>query len=591
MSLYRQTIGALCAIVIACIIIVAPTHLFAQEENAWTVADFRSDIIVNTDASLTIKETINARCPECIDKHGIFRVLPLTYTNDKRQRIYSPVDLQSITNEAGTPYPFTTKKSAGGTLTWRIGDPTTTVSGDHTYVITYRVTNAVRGGNPKFDELYWNVSGNFWDIPIEHYTGSIIFPDAITQKNTQLYLYSGRLGSKTNTLGTSSWTDAHTLTVESTGTLKPGNGITVSVAFPKGVITPYIPGYWEQYGQNAFMLIPLFTFIGMFMLWSRFGKDPKIHAGVVPEFGAPDDLTPMQISMIMTNGSLQQQAITAEIINLAVKGIIKITQIPKKGIFGKEDYELEKLRDDPKLTLSQKDLIDRVFILKVHNKIKLSSLQNSFYNDIPKIEETIISELAPTGYVPKQRMQGVCIAGIFIAIFLGLIFSFVVQWAMGIINSVISSGSMIILGSLGVTIVIIAFFLFLMPRRTKENVAMLFKIRGFKYYMETAEKYRQKFNEKENIFERFLPYAILFGLTGIWVEKMKDIYGEKYIAAYHPLWYSGGNFSSFNVTSFTSSMNSIASAVSSASSAPSSSGSGGGGFSGGGGGGGGGGGW
>lgn len=590
MHIHRHIFCKLFAVIGTLIILGVPTILHAQDENAWTVTNFRSDIIVNTDASLTIKETINARCPQCIDKHGIFRVLPLSYVNDKRQRIYSPVELQSITDETGTPYPFTTKKS-GNTLTWKVGDPATTVTGDHTYAIIYRVINAVRGANPDFDELYWNLNGNFWDIPIEHYTASLTFPDAVTQKNTQLYFYSGKLGSRSNTLSRSSWTDAHTLGVESTAVLEPKNGITVSVAFPKGVIAPYMPGYWEQYGQNAFMLIPLFTFIGMFMLWSRFGKDPKIHAGVVPEFGSPDNLTPMQISMIMTNGSLQHQAITAELINLAVKGIIKITQIPKKGIFGKEDYELEKLRDDPKLTLSQKDLIDRIFILKVHNKIKLSSLQNSFYNDISKIEETIISELAPTHYVPKQKMQGVCIAGIFIALFMGLIFSFIVQWAIGIINSVMSSGSMIIFGSLVATVVIILFFLFLMPRRTKENVAMLFKIRGFKYYMETAEKYRQKFNEKENIFERFLPYAILFGLTGIWAQKMRDIYGEKYIAAYHPLWYSGGSFTYFDVTSFTSSMNSIASAVGSASSSPSSSGGGGGGSSGGGGGGGGGGGW
>ncbi|OIP06638.1 hypothetical protein AUK41_02115 [Candidatus Berkelbacteria bacterium CG2_30_43_20] len=579
-----RIVGYIFAIFVIFVTLDHPTKLRARVENAWSVDDYQSDIIVNTDASLYIKETIKASCPGCIDKHGIFRVLPLQYTNDHRKHISSPLELQSITDETGKPYPFTTKNNTfNHTLMWKIGDPNIDVTGDHTYVIIYRVKNAVRSANPQFDELYWNLSGNFWDIPIDHFTAHITFPKPIAQSNTRINLYSGTQGTKTNTFGSSVWTDPQVLTVSSTDILEPRNGITLSTTFPKGIITPYIPGFREQYADYAFLMLPILAFMGMCMLWIRYGKDPKIHAGVVPEFGAPDNLTPMQISMIMTNGSLRKEAITAEIVNLAVQGIIKITQIPKKGIFGKEDYELEKLRDDPQLTLSQKDLVDRLFILKVHNKIKLSSLVDSFYNDVSKIEDTLHSELFPKKLVPEN--QSAWFVWILVIVF-GSIFAF-----SGSFMSLFIYGFDIRAISIIVTLVILIGFLCIMPKRSTENVTMLFKIKGFRYYMETAEKYRQKFNEKENIFERFLPYAILFGLTGLWVQKMRDIYGEKYIAAYHPIWYSGGNFSSFNVTSFTTSMNSISSAVSSASSAPSSSGSGGGGFSDGGGGGGGGGGW
>lgn len=125
------------------------------------------------------------------------------------------------------------------------------------------------------------------------------------------------------------------------------------------------------------------------------------------------------------------------------------------------------------------------------------------------------------------------------------------------------------------------------------------QIKGFKLYMDTAEKYRQKFNEKENIvpagrqvFEKFLPYAIMFGITKEWTKKMRRIYGEEYFNHYHPIWFVGPNFASFNADSLASEISSMSSHMSSTiSSSPSSSGSGGGGFSGGGGGGGGGGGW
>jgi uncharacterized membrane protein len=108
--------------------------------------------------------------------------------------------------------------------------------------------------------------------------------------------------------------------------------------------------------------------------------------------------------------------------------------------------------------------------------------------------------------------------------------------------------------------------------------------------METAEKYRQQFYEKENIFEKFLPYAMVFGIAKLWAEKIKEIYGQEYFDSYHPVWYVGaGDFSSFDAASFTESLNSITTSISS--NVSSGSGSGGGGFSGGGGGGGGGGGW
>jgi len=237
-----RIVGYIFAIFVIFVTLDHPTKLRARVENAWSVDDYQSDIIVNTDASLYIKETIKASCPGCIDKHGIFRVLPLQYTNDHRKHISSPLELQSITDETGKPYPFTTKNNTfNHTLMWKIGDPNIDVTGDHTYVIIYRVKNAVRSANPQFDELYWNLSGNFWDIPIDHFTAHITFPKPIAQSNTRINLYSGTQGTRTNTFGSSVWTDPQVLTVSSTDILEPRNGITLSTTFPKGIITPISP--------------------------------------------------------------------------------------------------------------------------------------------------------------------------------------------------------------------------------------------------------------------------------------------------------------------------------------------------------------
>jgi uncharacterized membrane protein len=147
----------------------------------------------------------------------------------------------------------------------------------------------------------------------------------------------------------------------------------------------------------------------------------------------------------------------------------------------------------------------------------------------------------------------------------------------------------VVLASLFVSGLIVIIFGIFMDKLTLRGAELRWRIKGFKLYMNTAEKYRSRFQEKEGMMEKLLPYAILFGITKKWLKKMKAIYGEKYFATYHPAFMAGA-LAAANFDSFTSAMNEISSSIASNVS-PSSSGSSGGGSSGGGGGGGGGGGW
>jgi uncharacterized membrane protein len=141
------------------------------------------------------------------------------------------------------------------------------------------------------------------------------------------------------------------------------------------------------------------------------------------------------------------------------------------------------------------------------------------------------------------------------------------------------------------TSLILIAFSFIMPRRTSEGAELLRRIKGFRLFLDKVEKYRQRVLEKENTFEKMLPYAILFGMTQQYIKKMKMIYSEGYFNNYHPLWYYYGA-GSFDIDHFSSQISDMSGAMAATvASRPSSSGAGGGGFSGGGGGGGGGGGW
>lgn len=116
------------------------------------------------------------------------------------------------------------------------------------------------------------------------------------------------------------------------------------------------------------------------------------------------------------------------------------------------------------------------------------------------------------------------------------------------------------------------------------------QILGFKLYLETAEKYRMQ-NLTPETFEKYLPYAIIFGVEKKWAKAFEGV------TMAPPSWYRGagatgagvfsGNTSSFSPTAFTSAFS--ASFASSFSSSGGGGASGGGGSAGGGGGGGGGG--
>jgi len=524
----------------------------------WYVKEFKTEILINKDSSIDVTENITADCG-IAQKHGIYRTLPTFQQLTEKEKNQSPVTLISITDFSNSPLKYSTSKSVSdGTITWKIGDANKTVTGVNNYQIKYHVKNAVRHGNFDFDEFYWNLSGNFWDMEIDNFSATVVFPEEITRDNSTSNIYSGKFGDK-NLLGvTYNWIDKNKLQVGYFGTMKTGEGITLSTTFPKNIIIPYVPTFWEKYGSYFFLLIPIFIILLMYLLWKKLGRDPKINPTIAPEFEIPEDLSPIDMGLALTDSILKNYFVSASIINLAVKERICIEKI------GKKDFKITKKSEAAKISDSEEKLL--VGLFASGSPVQISDLKMKFYTNLPIISEAGVRYLISKNWLIKNSR----------------LWQYLIL-ALGIILFVLSFGSFALNFIFGLSIllssVIVVAFSVLMPRRSKEGAELLRRIKGFKLYMHTAERYRQKFNEKENIFEKFLPYAIMFGITKEWTNKMKVIYGEEYFNSYHPVWFIGPNFTSFNVDSLASEISSMSSNMSSTiSSSPSSSGSGGGGW-------------
>ena len=546
----------------------------------WYIDNFRSNIVVNKDSSLLIMEIITADCGNLPNKHGIFRVLPTQVKTDSGAVYKSPIELVGITDLEVVPYKYQTIKS-GDTITWKIGDANKTVTGVNYYKIVYKVKNAIRFTNPDSPEFYWNLSGNFWDIDIDSFSAQIFLPPEVNQQDTEIYYYTGYLGAKEQSLASYSWQSDGSLTFNSVAPFKPRQGITASIILPEGIFTPYQPTFWEKYGSYFSLLIPLFIFIASFLIWKKFGKDPKMQTPIPPEFGIPENITPAQMGMVISSGIWRDTFMTATIIDLAVKKFIVIDEMEQKILFfTQKTYFLKKAENfDKRELLSQPELkiLDSLFSEKTI--VNLNQLKTErFYTKIPAIRKSALGDVAEKGWVIKAGVNfksGFILVGI---LFLITSFFMVPFFAYGglFISILISA------------VIVLAFAPF-MKKRTREGTDLLFKIKGFERYMRQAEDYRQQFYEKENIFDKFLPYAIVFGIADLWAKKMEQIYGKDFYNNYHPAWFTGAAIGTFNINSFTSHLNAITSSISS--STGTSSGAGGGGGSGGGGGGGGGGGW
>lgn len=558
-----------------------PLPLARAQDTAWVINRFDSDSAILSSGIVDVKETIVVDFKN-LEKHGIYRDIPYVYENLDGSLYYTEIHVSDILQDDQKATYKVFKN--GSFIRMQIGDADKTISRQHTYVISYSAKGILQRVGA-IDELYWNVTGYQWGVPIEKVTARVTLPqDGIVQ----LGCYEGLSGSKSPCIGTK--VSEKIAVFASTRPLGPSEGMTVALGYTKGMIpilTVARPKeLWEKVLEpGSLLLFATIFFGGLFWIistWYSKGRDLKIpgmHDTIVVEFTPPEKLRPAELGILMDEKA-DTLDVTATIIDLTTGGYMTITEIAKKWVFGSTDYELGRTeKSDSDLLSYEKMLLTRIFGSTKQKKV--STLKNDFYDDLAKIKDEMYDHMMKKGVFvahPQKTRTTYTLIGVFIGIagFGGIIWGGINEYAY-----LLSAGFALLPVAL-VTLI----FSRMMSRRTAKGREMHRRVKGYREFINTAEKYRQRFFEKQNLFQEVLPYAIVFGLTGKFANAMKEI-GLKSptIAGYygiHP----------FNPHSFTNDVNAFSNSFSSAAaSTPSSSGSGGGGSSGGGFGGGGGGSW
>jgi len=569
----------------------------AGADEGWVITSFDSLIAISVDSTVTIQEDIKVDFGSQ-QKHGIFRTIPLRYRyNDTSDRYYR---LSILTVTDGTQnVPYTASIDSDNEVI-KIGDPNRLVTGANRYVIKYRVVGAMNSFSDH-DELFWNVDGALWPVPKQSVTATVILPANSFQKAT---CYQGPTGS---TEACKYQTSGDTVSFSSTRPLASGEQMSVVTALNKGAVNvppPLLEPRQRQFPQDAFDLNPVTVGLSLLILiggvglvawnWWMHGRDREYltqyyltndprdqaeplfhHDPVVVEFGPPQNMRPAELGVVLDERA-DNKDVTATIVDLAVRGHMTIAEVP-----GKKDWTLTwKEAEVASLQPFEKTLLDGLFAGR--QQVKLSELRGTFAPTLRLAESQIYSDAMTRKLFtsrPDRARAGWGCLGIGV-IMLGCALAYLLGVAFG-------------WGLVGAAVVLVGMVLTAafrsMSQRTAAGHELLTHTLGFRLYMTTAEKYRQQFAEKAQIFTDLLPFAIVFGCVTQWAKAFEGIDTSASSG-----WYAGtGPFQAALLASSLESLNSsISSAISyTPPSSGSSSGFGGGGFSGGGGGGGGGGSW
>ncbi|MEP6753677.1 MAG: DUF2207 domain-containing protein [Candidatus Dormiibacterota bacterium] len=593
------------------LVVSAPAGMGDED---WVISSFHSDITIAPSSMLLITEDIRVDFGS-LSKHGIFRTIPLRYRfNDKQDRYYL-LDVRSVTDGAN-PLPYDDSVSSDNEVI-KIGDPNRLVSGVQRYLITYTVAGAMNSFSDH-DELFWNVDGALWPVAKQTVTATVHLPPPGGYQKSACY--QGAPGS-TETCQTTFVHQLNAVDVAgftSTRSLGSGEEMSVVVAINKGVVAvppPLLEPRQRQFPQDAFDVTPLtvglfalLTLLGLGLVawnWWTHGRDRAYltqhylasapsaatpspaepertqplfaQDTLVVEFGPPQNLRPAELGLILDE-SADTKDVTATIVDLAVRGYLTIAASPHQVEW---TLTWKAGGDAAKLLPYEKTILDGLFAGRT--KVTLSDLKGTFAPTLKKAEGEIYADALSrrlfTSSPTQARAAWGCLG--FALVLVGFAATVALGLALG-------------WGLVGLAIVITGIALAatfpFMPQRTASGRALLQHTLGFRLYMTTAEKYRQQFAEKAQIFTQLLPYAIVFGCVTQWAKAFEGID----TATANSGWYAGN--APLQAALLASSLESMNANISSAityvpPSSGSSSGFGGGGFSGGGGGGGGGGSW
>ena len=565
------------------------------DANDFTVESFDAHYYLSKDsegrAVLRVVEEITATFPDFDQNHGIERAIPkkyqghVSYQNDLT--VYRNDELEGIADT----------KDVDGNKVYRIGNSREYVHGKQVYRLEYSFRDVMRSDLVENSQtLIWNVNGTQWKQNFGRVSATIFIDEAIAENYKNYDCYFGEYGAKNTCQPFSeNYYRGQKVLIFSQNNLSAGENLTFVANFKPETFKDYVEPNEHKIIKNALvfaLIIPVAGLMILIFIGIKNYRSEKTHRSIVPQYLPPKEISLFESSVLL---GVQQKSIPAMIVKMAVSGNLKIVEIEKKGVLGKKEFRLERLSDQG-LDNREKTIFNKIF--SRGESVKLKDISQRLGMDFGQKMLGWAEVFRNKDFYkkPKDSILVKILFGLsFVAIFGPLLFG-------GVFEAVNFSGYELIITLwfvLFTVIFVLSIVLLTVEPKSLRGAEMLDHLNGLKMYIKMAEEDRMRVlqsvdgadrivdgeNSKVKLYEKLLPYAMIFGLEKTWLKELAAQYPE----GVSPDWYHGSGV--FNGILFANSMSSMSRSLNSYTSSASSVSGGGGGFSGGGGGGGGGGGW
>jgi uncharacterized membrane protein YgcG len=492
------------ALVLLAILIAFPSAATAR---SFTIERFAVALDVLPDATLAVQEKLTISFQGL--HNGVFRVIPV-----REMRHGLELDLRiddvHVLDEANAPLRREVTRS-GRYLrikAWVPGAANTTK--------TIRILYRVRRGLTTFDdhdELYWNVTGDEWTVPIQHAEATVTLPPGLSNGSVRTLAFTGPRDA--TGADYEEQRGPGVITFRSRQPLRPREGLTIVVGWPPGIVRhpSAVRRAWWLVADNWPLALPLLTLLGMGLVWRAYGRDPVAHRSIKPEYGPPAGLTPAEAGALIDEKA-EPSDVIATLVDLGVRGYISVEPA------GDGDFRFRRVRTltgDPGLSALEVFVLQKVFGEQLTlSERYLSELHRDADYVFAPVRDAIYRAMVAQRLVPSSPFwvrQGWGAAGIAVIVVGGALVAGLervesLRWPLP--AGLIASG-LIVLG-IGQ----------LMPRRTWRGVRLLVQLRGFQEFLERAENDRLERLPPDTL-HRWLPWAIALGVSEQWIHRFREL--------------------------------------------------------------------
>ncbi|SDS92107.1 Predicted membrane protein [Friedmanniella luteola] len=550
---------------LALLLVLAVPGTAAADEDNWSIPRYDLTASAAADGAVDVRLSFDFDFAGT-EGHGPYVTLPLRQRiagDPDHERAFTVTDVTAA-SPSGAPAQVETEED-GGALAIRVGDEDVEVDGVQSYEIGYRIRGVVNPatGTAGQDEIFWNVVGDAWEVPLSGVTVRLTGPAAVVGARCS----AGQDGSDAACAAADVAGDTVTYRQDR---VEPGTGLTVTAAWPAGTFVGAEPQLVpRRHLGNTFTLDPLtgglaaaLALVGAGALAAharRRGRDQQ-YVGLTPGLGPvgaetaatvprsrrapvavrftpPDGVRPGELGTLLDEVA-HTHHVTATVVDLAVRGHLRITETRAADGDGDGGTEVRSWRlvrtaerDRPvERLLPYEDLVlQRLF--DGRSEVALDDLGPSFTGTVGKVQAALYAAVTDQGWfvanpaTVRRRWYGIGAAVLLAGAALTLVLALTVGWGL--------VGLAVVL--VGVLVLVVAHT---MPARTAAGSAVLAQALGFKTYLETAEADQIRFEEGEDLFSRYLPHAIAFGVAERWAGVFAELAARGHDVPV-PAWYVG----------------------------------------------------